>query len=46
MEKEEKVTLNGKEISKKDLENLKENQDKNTKIVETNKNEFVQRLKD
>lgn len=43
---EEKVILNGQEVEKKVVEELKENQDSNTKVIEKSKGEFVQRLND
>ena len=43
-----KVTLNGEEVEREVVENLKEStaNDKNTTIIETGKDTFAQRLND
>ncbi len=44
--KEETVVVNGQEIPVEEFERMKENQDKNTQIIENSEGNFTQRLND
>lgn len=44
--KEEKIIVNGVEVSQEELEKMKESQDKNTTLIQESDNTFIQILRD